>query len=155
MNAKALAREPRPFAPAKGSCFIDTNVLVYAHANDEPLKQSRALSLLGMLHAQSRAVLSTQVLQEFCNVALKKLGMTATQVQAQLQFLKQLDVVLLVPDMMSQALDLHQHHQLSFYDAMIVSAAHASHCTTLYSEDFNAGEVLRGVKLVNPFADLT
>lgn len=155
MNAKALAQEPRPFAVAKGRCFIDTNVLVYAHASDEPLKQSRALRLLGLLHAQGRAVLSTQVLQEFCNVALKKLGMTATQVQAQLQFLKQLDVVLLVPDMMSQALDLHQHHKLSFYDAMIVSAAHSSHCTTLYSEDFNAGEVLRGVKLVNPFAELT
>jgi predicted nucleic acid-binding protein len=96
------------------------------HASDEPLKQSRALSLLGLL-----------------------------QVQAQLHFLKQLDVVMLTPDLMNQALDLHQHHKLAFYDAMIVSAAHASHCTTLYSEDFNAGEVLRGVKLVNPFAELT
>jgi predicted nucleic acid-binding protein len=30
-----------------------------------------------------------------------------------------------------------------------------SHCSTLYSEDFNPGEVLRGVKLVNPFAQLS
>ena len=155
MSAEHRAREPRPFVPAKGRCFIDTNVLVYAHASDEPLKQTRALSLLGLLHAQGRAVLSTQVLQEFCNVALKKLGMNAMQVLAQLHFLKQLDVVMLTPDLMSQALDLHQQHRLSFYDAMIVSAAQANHCSTLYSEDFNAGQVLRGVKLINPFAELS
>jgi len=147
MSAEHRAREPRPFLLAKGRCFIDTNVLVYAHASDEPFKQSRALSLLGLLHAQ--------VLQEFCNVALKKLSMNTLQVQAQLHFLKQLDVVMLTPDLMNQALDLHQQHRLSFYDAMIVSAAHASHCSTLYSEDFNPGEVLRGVKLVNPFSQLS
>ena len=38
MNAKLLAKEPRPFAVSKGRCFIDTNVLVYAHAHDEPVK---------------------------------------------------------------------------------------------------------------------
>ena len=86
MSAKHLVREPRPLTVAKGRCFIDTNVLVYAHANDEPLKQARALALLGQLHGLGRAVLSTQVLQEFCNVALKKLGMKPLQVQTQLLF---------------------------------------------------------------------
>jgi predicted nucleic acid-binding protein len=38
---------------------------------------------------------------------------------------------------------------------LIVSAAQASRCNTLYSEDFQAGQVLRGVKVVNPFAALT
>lgn len=65
MNAKLLAKEPRPFPVAKGRCFIDTNVLVYAHANDEALKQSRALALIGQLHAAARAVVSTQVLSVF------------------------------------------------------------------------------------------
>ena len=155
MSAKHIAREPRPLTVAKGRCFIDTNVLVYAHANDEPLKQARALALLGQLHGLGRAVLSTQVLQEFCNVALKKLGMKPLQVQTQLLFLRQLEVAVVSPDMLEQALDLHQQHQLSFYDALIVSAAQASRCTTLYSEDFQAGQVLRGVKVVNPFTALT
>ena len=151
MNAKLLAKEPRPFAVAKGRCFIDTNVLVYAHAHDEPVKQTRALSLLGQLYAEGRAVVSTQVLQEFCNVGLKKLGLTSSQLQDQLHFLRQLEVVLITPDMLNQALSLHQTHQVSFYDALIVIAAQASHCTTIYSEDFNAGEVLGGAKIINPF----
>jgi predicted nucleic acid-binding protein len=155
MNAKLLAKEPRPFAVAKGRCFIDTNVLVYAHANDEALKQSRALALIGQLHAAARAVVSTQVLQEFCNVGLKKLGLTSAQLQDQLHFLRQLEVVLITPDMLNQALGLHQMHQVSFYDALIVIAAQASHCTTIYSEDFNAGQVLAGAKVINPFAGLT
>lgn len=154
MNAERIAREPRPFSVVKGRCFIDTNVLVYAHANDAPLKQARALALLGELHGLGRAVLSTQVLQEFCNVALKKLGMKPFQVQTQLLFLRQLEVALLSPDLLDQALVLHQQHQMSFYDALIVSAAQASRCNTLYSEDFQAEQVFRGVKVVNPFADL-
>ena len=97
MSAKHIAREPRPLTVAKGRCFIDTNVLVYAHANDEPLKQARALALLGQLHGLGRAVLSTQVLQEFCNVALKKLGMKPLQVQTQLLFLRQLEVAVVSP----------------------------------------------------------
>ena len=115
MSAKHVAREPRPLTVAKGRCFIDTNVLVYAHANDEPLKQARALALLGQLHGLGRAVLSTQVLQEFCNVALKKLGMKPLQVQTQLLFLRQLEVAVVSPDMLEQALGLHQQHQLSFF----------------------------------------
>ena len=154
MNAKLLAKEPRPFAAAKGRCFIDTNVLVYAHANDESLKQSRALMLLGQLYASGRAVVSTQVLQEFCNVGLKKLGLSAAQLQTQLHFLGQLEIALITADMLSQALALQQTHRLSFYDAMIVMAAQASHCTTIYSEDFNAGEVLGGAKVINPFEGL-
>ena len=120
MNAKLLAKEPRTFAAAKGRCFIDTNVLVYAHANDEVLKQSRALALVGQLH-----------------------------------FLRQLEVVLITPDMLNQALALHQTHQMSFDDALIVIAAQASHCSTIYSEDFNAGQVLAGAKVINPFAGLS
>ena len=74
--------------------------------------------------------------------------------QDQLHFLRQLEVVLITPDMLNQALGLHQTHLVSFYDALIVTAAQASHCNTIYSEDFNAGQVLAGAKVINPFASL-
>ncbi|WP_339057788.1 hypothetical protein [Candidatus Regiella endosymbiont of Tuberolachnus salignus] len=51
--------------------FIDTNILVYAEASDAPEKQKAALSLLKQLYEDASGVLSTQVLQEYCNVALK------------------------------------------------------------------------------------
>jgi len=46
---------------------------------------------------------------------------------------------------------LHQTRSLSFYHALIVAAANQSGCDSLYSEDLNTGEVIAGVKLINPF----
>ncbi len=53
--------------------FFDTNLLVYADSADEPAKQRRAIELITEHRAAGTAVISTQVLQEFVNVALRKL----------------------------------------------------------------------------------
>ena len=50
------------------------------------------------------------------------------------------------------ALDLHQKHALSYWDALIVASAHIAGCSVLLTEDMGTGEILAGVKLVNPFA---
>ena len=47
---------------------------------------------------------------------------------------------------------LHQQHALSYWDALIVASAHIAGCAVLLTEDMGTGEVLAGVKLVNPFA---
>jgi predicted nucleic acid-binding protein len=39
---------------------------------------------------------------------------------------------------------------LSFWDALIVSAAAAAGCTVLHSEDLNAGQTIMGVRIENP-----
>jgi predicted nucleic acid-binding protein len=41
--------------------------------------------------------------------------------------------------------------QSFFYDALILASAHVAGCKLLYSEDMNAGEVVAGVRVVNPF----
>ncbi|WP_339056759.1 hypothetical protein [Candidatus Regiella endosymbiont of Tuberolachnus salignus] len=64
--------------------FIDTNILVYAEASDIPVKQKAALSLLKQLYEDASGVLSTQILQEYCNVALKKLKLSPQYIRAQL-----------------------------------------------------------------------
>lgn len=40
---------------------------------------------------------------------------------------------------------------LSFWDALVVVAASHSGAGILYTEDLNNGQVLRGVRVVNPF----
>ncbi len=77
--------------------FIDTHVLVYAEASDAPLKQRAALTLLKGLYEEGLGVLSTQVLQEYCNVALKKLKLPAQYVRAQLDLYEQFEVVQVTP----------------------------------------------------------
>jgi predicted nucleic acid-binding protein len=131
--------------------FIDSNILIYAEAIDEPRKQGIALSLLKRLKLDEHGVLSTQVLQEYCNVGLRKLRLTVDHVRHQLRSHEQFEVVQITPAIIQSALDLHQTRSLSFFDAMILQAAITSGCDTLYSEDMNAGEITNGVKIINPF----
>ena len=136
---------------AKERCFIDTNVLVYADSGDEPMKQRIALTLLNQLRLNQKGVLSTQVLTEYCNVALNKLKLPHADIREQMQFWQQYEVVQVTPDIIHAGLDLHQTRSIGYFDALIVAAAKTSGCTVLYSEDMNAGELVNGVRIVNPF----
>ena len=131
--------------------FIDSNILIYAEANDESAKQTVALALLRRLKLEEHGVLSTQVLQEYCNVGLRKLKLSVDHLRRQLRSHEQFEVVQVTPAIIQSALDLHQTRSLSFYGAMILQAAITSGCDTLYSEDLNAGETVNGVKIINPF----
>ena len=132
--------------------FIDTNVLVYAEASDEPLKQRAALALLKGLYEEGLGVLSTQVLQEYCNVALNKLKLPAQHVRSQLDLYEQFEVVQVTPSIIHAGLDIHQTRSVSFYDAIVLASAHAAGCDVIWTEDMNAGEVINGVSIANPFS---
>jgi predicted nucleic acid-binding protein len=132
--------------------FIDSNVLIYAEALDEPAKQSTALALLRKLKLEGAGVLSTQVLQEYCNAGLRKMGLSATHLRHQIKSHEQFEVVQVTPEIIHGALDLHQTRNVSFCDSLILQAAIVSGCHTIYSEDLNSGEVINGVKIVNPFS---
>jgi len=106
--------------------FIDTNVLIYADAGDEPLKQQRVLTLITEARLNGEGVLSTQVLQEFANVALRKLHLPPSLVRERLRFYGAFEVVPVTADLIAAAVDLHISHQLAFYDALILRAALAA-----------------------------
>src|SRR5450756_1800560 len=52
--------------------FIDTNIFVYAQDETDPKKAQQARELLIGLVATKNGCISTQVIQEFCNVVLRK-----------------------------------------------------------------------------------
>jgi predicted nucleic acid-binding protein len=152
-----IAAEPTPpwgplLALPIARCFIDTNVLVYAECTDETRKQRIAIDWLRPLRFERLGVLSTQVLNEYIQVGLRKLGLSHAHIRDQLHCYRQLDVVAVTPDTIDLALDLHQKHALSYWDALIVASAHIAGCSVLLTEDVGTSEVLAGVKLVNPFA---
>jgi predicted nucleic acid-binding protein len=132
--------------------FVDTNVLVYADDEDAGAKRERARTVLAELIPAGRAVISTQVLQEFFVIATRKLGIAADQARRRVDALARLDVVLVRPDLILDAIDLHRLHQLSFWDALVIRCAAAAGCSRLLSEDLNDGQVVSGVRIENPFA---
>ena len=135
-------------------CFIDTNILIYAEANDDLAKQQATLALLKQLRISASGVLSTQVLQEYCNVCLKKLRLSPAHIRAQLAMYEQFEIVQVTPAIIRAGLDVEQTRSIGFYDAIVRASAQVAGCAVLYSEDMNAGEVVDGVRIVNPFVEV-
>jgi len=128
--------------------FVDTNVLLYL-LSDDAAKADRAEALL-----RERIVISVQVLNEFANVARRKLRLEWSAVsQALLDIRRFAEVRPLTLETHERGIVLAKRYQLSVYDAMIAAAALDAGCETLASEDFSAGQRLeRRLTVCNPFA---
>ena len=133
-----------------GLVFLDTNVLIYTADRHDPVRQQRCRSHLKALGESGRAVISTQVLQEFYVVAIRKLGIAPPKAREILTDLRQIPTVSVTPDLIDQAIACHQADRISFRDALIIAAAGSAGCATLLSEDLNAGQTIRGVRIESP-----
>jgi predicted nucleic acid-binding protein len=132
--------------------FVDTNILVYAHDRTAGEKHEAARALIGRLWRSGGACLSVQVLQEFYVTVTRKVeGMTPTTARSLIDDYTRWRVHRPTGADVLAAIDLHQHHRISFWDAMIVWSSGKMGCERLLSEDLNADQLIGGVKVVNPF----
>ena len=53
--------------------------------------------------------------------------------------------------LLDRGLEIQRRHKFSFWDSMIVAAARAQGCETLWSEDMDDGRVVEGMRVANPF----
>ena len=133
--------------------FVDTNVLVYAVADDDPARQLAAQTLVDTLAAAQALHTSTQVLQELYVVLTRKVRRKFTSAEA----IDYLDRIARAPvtttdyKLVRQAAELSGSNALSFWDALILVAAARSGATRLYTEDLQHGRTVLGVEIVNPF----
>lgn len=129
--------------------FIDTNVLAYAYDGDSPAKREIARRVLNDLGG---AVISTQVLLELYAVLTRKLGLPQETAYQAVDALMDLEVVPTDERLVSDGLCLSVDSNISHWDALIVVAASRAGCDTLLTEDLSHGQVIEGVRIVNPFA---
>lgn len=129
--------------------FLDTNVVIYAYSNTEIEKSSRANELL----FNERSIISTQVINEFSNVCLRKFRQPEqTIISALLELARTTTIVNFSFATQLEALNLCQSHCFSYYDALIVATAIENECAILYSEDMQHGQLINGcLRIVNPF----
>lgn len=134
--------------------FVDTNVLLYAYDPAAGARHEAARELVGRLGRDRQGVLSVQVLQEFYVNVVRKIAVPLPPADARqrLRVLSRWPVHSpLAADVLAAA-ELAESSQLSFWDAMILRSAAAMDCDVLWSEDLNAGQVIAGVEVRNPFA---
>ncbi len=127
--------------------FLDSNVLVYAFTGD-----SRAARAQGLLAHGCN--ISVQGLNEFANVARRKLGMSWTEVRDALAAIRTLCRAILPVDLdtHTDALRVAERYGCGVFDALVIAAALRADCGILWSEDMHDGLVVdHRLRIANPF----
>jgi len=138
-----------------GRSFVDSNVLVYSVDENPEVRDKRAAAIRLLSGQPDDLVISTQVMQEFYVVVTRKLQcpLTPDRAAKAVRGLAKLDVVSADVPLVLAAVDTSRTAQLSLWDALIIEAARQAGCARVYTEDLSDGQVIRGVKVENPFTD--
>lgn len=127
--------------------FLDTNVLIYAFAEDP--RSHRAQELL----AQG-CTIGVQILNEFTNVARRKLNMNWGEIGDALSSIRILCPIV-VPmdlDVHDEAIAIAERYGFQIFDALVVASAKRSGCDVLWSEDMQDGMIIDSqLHIINPF----
>lgn len=130
---------------------FDSNILIYAVDKDAKGKHDIALQLI-VESATIDSALSLQSLSEFFYVITRK-GKISTK--AALEHIQDWQTIFPTitakPTTLGHAIALMEKHHLAFWDSMMLATAREAGVTTLFSEDFQHGQILDGVRIVNPF----
>ena len=135
-------------------CFLDTNIFIYSIDRRDRVKEQKAAELIRDSLSSLKGVVSFQVVQEFFNVASKRLVASMSIEAAQL-YLERVFLPLLrvhsSAALYGEALAFQGRYRLSWYDSLIICAALHAECTILYSEDMQHGQRFGTLEIRNPF----
>ncbi|WP_417481749.1 PIN domain-containing protein [Maricaulis sp.] len=137
-------------APARiDRVFIDTNVLVYLISTDAR-KAAIAETLLRET-GQLRSI-STQVLNEFVNVARKRTPLGWPEIRYLLGAFREACAVEQIQEMdIELAIIIAQSHRYAWYDCLIIAVAIRCGATVLLTEDLQHGQTIGRLTIRNPF----
>ncbi len=139
----------------KGRYFVDTNLLVYAYDSSAGKKWELSSDIISLLWKYRTGVISTQVVQELFVILTHKVKRPIPPEKAKEIIADILHWPLIVNDAENilRAVDLQITYRFSFWDSLILQAAISSRSDCLLSEDFQHGQVIESVTVVNPFLE--
>lgn len=133
--------------------FCDSNVVVYAYDAKAGAKREEAHRLLERLRATGQGAVSVQVLQEVFVTLTRKLAQRLAPGEARdvVAALATWQVVAPTHRDVLAAIDRSLLWRVSFWDAMVLTAAIKAGASVLWSEDLNHGQSYEGTVVRNPF----
>jgi predicted nucleic acid-binding protein len=130
---------------------LDTNILAYAEGVNGAAMKRTALGLVEKL-PEGAALLPVQTLGELFNLLVRRAGRAPASARtAILSWKDAFPLIETSAEVMLAAADLATDHQLTIWDAVILSAAAEAGCRLLLSEDLQEGFTWKGVTVTNPF----
>lgn len=134
--------------------FIDTNIFVYSFSDVNAEKRALSKKIITRALSSEEGMISTQVIQEFINVALHKFKVPINANDCKEYVKSVLDPLCTIYpdiDLYLSALDIKANTNYRFFDSLIIAAAIAGHCKILYSEDMHHNHKIRNLTILNPF----
>jgi len=133
--------------------FVDTNVLVYRRDLSEPEKQPQALAWMNHLWTTRTGRTGFQVLQEFYVTVTQKLvpGLDQETAREDVRSLLTWGPTTVDRRVVEGAWTIQDAYMVSWWDALIVSAALVAGCRYLLTEDLQEGQNLETIVVLNPF----
>ncbi len=133
--------------------FVDTNVLVYSRDASEPQKQAQAMAWMAHLWSTKTGILSYQVLQEFYIIVTAKLqpGLDPENARKDVRSLLAWRPIAVNDRVLENAWLIQDNYQISWWDALVVSAAQLADCRYLLTEDLQKNQEFGSLRVTNPF----
>jgi predicted nucleic acid-binding protein len=117
-------------------------------------KTRKSQELIASALMSGDGIISSQVMQKFLNVAIKKFLRPLSVEDANIYLSKVLNPLCQVSadfEFYQSALQIIKTYGFSFYDRLILAAAQSARCDILYSEDLQHNQQVGSVKIINPF----
>lgn len=132
--------------------FIDSNVWIYALMTGDDERIAAATQLI---ETQPSIVVSTQIVNEVCNVLLRKHRVSNDNIITYIDYFYQEYVVTVLDEsVLRLAAQLRMRYNFSFWDSLVVSSAIENDCAIIYSEDMQHGLTIKNTLIKNPFVSV-
>ncbi len=119
--------------------FIDTNILVYIVKDNT----GKAEIIATKIQKKNNSYISKQVINEFCNVAIKKLDFNYENILFSInKFSEVFTIPVVTFSTIKKALQIHEKYGYSFYDSAIIASALQNNCKILYTEDLQHNQLI-------------
>jgi predicted nucleic acid-binding protein len=135
--------------------LIDTNVLIYAYDERDPVRQRRAIAVLSALEGSQLGALTVQVLGEFFVNALRKPlnPLTLDEAQTSCRRLCRAWTVYGLTDLTHlTAIRGVKDHVLSYWDAVLWATALENDVPYILTEDQQHKRLVDNVRYLDPFS---
>ena len=131
---------------------FDTNVLLYASNDADPVKHAAASALFSRAIAERTAFVPLQVFAEFINAAQRKLRWaTADTIERVEAWRRAVGSDAYTEVDLDAAVQAHRTHHVPIWDALIWAVCDRAGVRILATEDFQDGRTLGRVTFLDPF----